>query len=144
MLNIRLLHSISKLSQMPLKSKDSYRMSAERYIFKSLNKNTLIHYLRSTTENRKYLPTSPSNLNVNQTNTKRLPTHPNGSSKEKCNPISPKREHRSFKLSLLKQKQSGESLCTIGDIETALALASLIIGYSLLDGCFVVSSGRFV
>ena len=86
---------------------------------------------------------TPSNLNVNQTNTKRLPIHPNGSSKEKGNPISPKREHRSFKLSLLQTKTKKESLCTIRDIETALAIASLIIGYALLGGGCSASSGRF-
>ena len=47
---------------------------------------------------------TPSNLNVNQTNTKRLPVHPNGSSKEKGNPISPKREHSSFKTKFIKTK----------------------------------------
>ena len=66
----------------------------------------------------------------------------NGSSKEKGNPISPKREHRSFKLSLLQTKTKKESLCTIRDIETALAIASLIIGYALLGGgCSASSAG---
>ena len=85
---------------------------------------------------------TPSYLNVNQTNTKRLPIHPNGSSKEKGNPISPKREHRSFKLSLLQTKTKKESLCTIRDIGTVLAITSLIIGYALLDdGCSASSAG---